>query len=60
MEAWAPFYQLDAFTDEPFRGNPAAVCIMPTNLSESFYLSISCEVNLSETAFMEKKSRGVI
>jgi PhzF family phenazine biosynthesis protein len=49
----APLYQVDAFTDEPFKGNPAAVCIMPCNLHDDVYLSISREMNLSETAFVE-------
>jgi PhzF family phenazine biosynthesis protein len=50
----APLYQVDAFTDEPFKGNPAAVCMMPTDLDDSLYLSIAAEMNLSETAFMEQ------
>jgi PhzF family phenazine biosynthesis protein len=49
----AQLYQVDAFTDVPFRGNPAAVCIMPCNLPDEVYLSISGEMNLSETAFLE-------
>jgi len=48
-------FQVDAFTREPFRGNPAAVCVMPTDLDESVYLSISREMNLSETAFLEER-----
>ena len=34
MVKWAPFYQLDAFTSELFRGNPAAICLMSTELGE--------------------------
>lgn len=56
---WAPFYQLDAFTSTPFRGNPAAICLMPTKLEDELYLSISSEMNLSETAFMERTGLGV-
>ncbi|MCB2171422.1 PhzF family phenazine biosynthesis protein [archaeon] len=52
------FYQLDAFTETPFKGNPAAICMMPTNLPETLYLAISSEMNLSETAFMEKTEPG--
>ncbi|MFH1179659.1 MAG: PhzF family phenazine biosynthesis protein [Candidatus Bathyarchaeota archaeon] len=59
MENWAPFYQLDAFTSEPYYGNPAAICIMPTDLDEKLYLAISSEMNLSETAFMMKTKPGV-
>ena len=54
----APFYQLDAFTDVPFKRNPAAICIMPTDLDENLYVEIAKEMNLSETAFMEEKSIG--
>ena len=54
MEKWADFYQLDAFTDKPYRGNPAAICLMPTDLPTNTYLDISREMNLSETAFMEQ------
>jgi PhzF family phenazine biosynthesis protein len=54
----APFYQLDAFTAEPFKGNPAAVCLMPCSLGEDLYLSIAREMNLSETAFLEEQDTG--
>jgi PhzF family phenazine biosynthesis protein len=54
----APFYQLDAFTEVPFKGNPAAICLMPTNLKNELYISIAKEMNLSETAFLEKKASG--
>lgn len=49
-------FQVDAFTRTPFKGNPAAVCVMPTNLTIDIYRSISQEMNLSETAFLEKSS----
>ncbi len=58
MSDWVDFYQLDAFTETPFRGNPAAICMMPTDLPKELYLSISSEMNLSETAFMEKTMPG--
>ncbi len=51
----APLYQVDAFTSVSFSGNPAAVCLMPCDLTDDIYLSISREMNLSETAFLEKK-----
>ncbi len=47
-------YQVDAFTSVPFAGNPAAVCIMPCDLPDDIYLKVSREMNLSETAFLEK------
>jgi PhzF family phenazine biosynthesis protein len=54
-----PFYQVDAFTETPFRGNPAAVCFMGTGLQDDLYLAISAEMNLSETAFAEPEAQGV-
>ncbi len=45
-------YIVDAFTDEPFKGNPAGVCILNQNLSEPFMQSIAKELGLSETAFI--------
>jgi len=45
-------YQIDAFTNEPFKGNPAAVCILEKELDVSIYQKISAEMNLSETAFV--------
>jgi len=59
MVTWTPFYQVDAFTSEPFRGNPAAICLMPTDLDDELYLAISSEMNLSETAFMSETLPGV-
>ena len=54
-----PFYQVDAFTDVPFKGNPAAICFMSTSLKDDLYLAISAEMNLSETAFAEHEAGGV-
>lgn len=44
-------YVVDAFTDKVFGGNPAAVCVMDSWLSDDLLLKITCENNLSETAF---------
>lgn len=44
-------YVVDAFTDKIFGGNPAAVCIMDSWLSDELMLNITRENNLSETAF---------
>jgi PhzF family phenazine biosynthesis protein len=52
-----PFYQVDAFTSEPFRGNPAAVCLMRCDLEDQIYRSIAKEMNLSETAFVEASEK---
>lgn len=48
-------YQIDAFTNKVFGGNPAAVCIIESWLDESLMLNIAAENNLSETAFAVKK-----
>lgn len=45
-------YQVDAFTDKLFSGNPAAVCILDTWLSDDLMQSIAKENNLAETAFV--------
>ncbi|MBD3277080.1 MAG: PhzF family phenazine biosynthesis isomerase [Candidatus Aegiribacteria sp.] len=45
-------YQVDAFTSETFKGNPAGVCITEVGLDETTMLSIAGEMALSETAFL--------
>jgi PhzF family phenazine biosynthesis protein len=44
--------QVDAFTNKPFKGNPAAVCIMEKEADEDWMQLIAREMNLSETAFL--------
>jgi PhzF family phenazine biosynthesis protein len=46
-----PVFQVDAFTEQPFRGNPAAVCPLTGWLPEATLRAIAAEMNLSETAF---------
>lgn len=46
-----PLYQVDAFTDEVFSGNPAAVCPLQSWLPDNTLQAIAAENNLSETAF---------
>jgi len=50
--------QVDAFTDVPFAGNPAAVCILPEPASDRWMQSVAQEMNLSETAFLLKQEDG--
>jgi len=45
-------YQVDAFTDRPFKGNPAAVCLLGSVLPGNVMRRIAAEMNLSETAFL--------
>jgi PhzF family phenazine biosynthesis protein len=46
-------YQVDSFTTEKFKGNPAGVCITDKFPDSSLMQSIALEMNLSETAFVE-------
>lgn len=49
-------YFVDAFTDEMFKGNPAAVCIVEKELSETVMQNIAAEIGFSETAFLNNIS----
>ena len=49
-----PLYQVDAFTDKLFKGNPAAVCPLEAWLPDSLMQDIAAENNLAETAFFVK------
>jgi PhzF family phenazine biosynthesis protein len=51
-------YQVDAFTDKPFAGNPAAVCILSEPRTESWMQNVAQEMNLSETAFLREQADG--
>ncbi|MBC2580951.1 PhzF family phenazine biosynthesis protein [Clostridium sp. DJ247] len=50
-----PIYQIDAFTNEQFKGNPAAVCPLERWIDDDLMQKIAKENNLSETAFFTKK-----
>ena len=47
-------YFADSFTNEPFKGNPAAVCFPDTTIETAKMLMIAKEIGFSETAFLEK------
>jgi PhzF family phenazine biosynthesis protein len=51
-------YQVDAFTDRPFSGNPAAVCILDGPREERWMQAVAGEMNLSETAFLHRRQDG--
>jgi PhzF family phenazine biosynthesis protein len=53
-----PLVQIDAFADAPFRGNPAAVCILPAARDEAWMADVAREMNLSETAFLVRRPDG--
>ncbi|HSJ31414.1 MAG TPA: PhzF family phenazine biosynthesis protein [Longimicrobiales bacterium] len=50
--------QVDAFTAEAFRGNPAAVCILDAPRDDDWMAAVAREMNLSETAFLERRDDG--
>ncbi|MDB3979629.1 PhzF family phenazine biosynthesis isomerase, partial [Pseudomonadales bacterium] len=47
-----PYFLIDAFTDQAFTGNPAAVYVLNEPLSDVLMQKIAAEMNLSETAFV--------
>jgi predicted PhzF superfamily epimerase YddE/YHI9 len=53
-----PIFQVDAFTSNPFAGNPAAVCLLPEARDESWMQEVAREMNLSETAFLVAADNG--
>jgi len=50
--------QVDAFTNRPFGGNPAAVCVLPEAPTEQWMRDVAREMNLSETAFLVPQDGG--
>jgi PhzF family phenazine biosynthesis protein len=53
-----PYYHVDVFTDEVFRGNPAGVCILSAFPAEGIMQSIAAENRHSETAFVVPRADG--
>ncbi|MFC3907516.1 PhzF family phenazine biosynthesis protein [Legionella dresdenensis] len=51
-------FQIDAFTDKIFHGNPAAVCLLSDWLNDELLQAIAVENNLSETAFVMEDQQG--
>ncbi len=45
---------LDSFSEQPFSGNPAGVCLLENSISQDLMQQIAMEMNLSETAFVER------
>ena len=50
-----PLYQIDAFTTQPFHGNPAAVCPLEEWIDDATMQAIAAENNLAETAFFVRE-----
>jgi len=57
-ESGIPLAQVDAFTDRPFAGNPAAVCLLPAARPADWLQDVAREMNLSETAFLVPQTDG--
>src|SRR5437763_14184356 len=53
-----PLFVVDAFTDRPFAGNPAAVCLLDAPGVDARLQDIAAEMNLSETAFLVPEADG--
>ena len=51
-----PLFQVDAFADRPFSGNPAAVCLLDAPREEAWMQRVAAEMNLSETAFLVRRA----
>ncbi len=51
-------YQIDSFTDRPFAGNPAGVCLLPEPAQTAWMQNVAREMNLSETAFLVRQMDG--
>lgn len=52
------FVQVDAFTNQPFRGNPAVVCFLDQPADADWMQAVAIEMNLSETAFVRPLNEG--
>lgn len=50
--------QVDAFTSEPFKGNPAAVCVLDEERDAAWMQRVASEMNLAETAFLRPREDG--
>ena len=51
-------FQVDAFTGEPYKGNPAGVCMIDQARDEQWMQSVAREMNVAETAFLQRQADG--
>jgi predicted PhzF superfamily epimerase YddE/YHI9 len=58
MSAPQRVVQVDAFTDRPYAGNPAAVCVLPAARDVEWMQRVAAEMNLAETAFLVRRADG--
>jgi predicted PhzF superfamily epimerase YddE/YHI9 len=56
MRAACEIYTVDAFTGEPFRGNPAGVCLLSEPVPDAWMQSVAAELRHAETAFLHGRS----
>ncbi|HEX9165721.1 MAG TPA: PhzF family phenazine biosynthesis protein, partial [Gemmatimonadales bacterium] len=54
-----PLWQIDAFTDRPFAGNPAAVTFLDGPRDDAWHQAVAAEMNLAETAFLSRHPEGI-
>jgi PhzF family phenazine biosynthesis protein len=54
----APLYLVDAFTDQPFSGNPAGVCLPAEDRDYLWMQAVAVEMNQAETAFLRRRPDG--
>ena len=53
-----PIFQVDAFAEEPFKGNPAGVCLLERPAEATWMQTVAAEMNLAETAFLLPEGDG--
>ena len=58
MSQRTPIFTVDAFTAQPFAGNPAAVCLLDKPVDTTWMQAVAAEMNLSETAFVYRLAEG--
>jgi PhzF family phenazine biosynthesis protein len=51
-------FQVDAFTSEPFSGNPAGVCLLREPRDDRWMQNVAREMNLADTAFLQRRAHG--
>ena len=53
-----PFVQVDSFTQKPFSGNPAGVCLLTVTKPEAWMQNVAAAMNLTATAFLVPQTDG--
>ena len=58
LPATVPLFLVDAFAEGPYRGNPAAVCLLDEWPDDGWLQNVAAEMNQSETAFLVPDEQG--